>query len=445
VAAQGSDFAEAPDYDGNARLIEETMPPQARYDRMAITRTYHPKYLPRYVSERDKDGNVVRSAAEMYAAAIPKVTRAVGAALSPDLHVDFSMRFPIKSGGSMLRGHKFFRYGEYYQYGDLDPYDDPWQDPSNKDPPKSDPLKPIWNDPCNKYCPEAMYVIPVLHYTWTDEDGNKHQSSTPINPRTGQADDGSAAANKGKIKNNCLGLHKNVDNTARWNQILSAVGDGYCGDDAYNYGRCGAREGQLFHSDCVDTCISQGRATKFNGTKGPYFTDVKPMKGACGQTINAPTGVRYDLCWTVDQAKQQCIMSDTQEGVYGGLVFDFCSCHAIWIWQRYSNGAERNLDPTEEHELCIPYEIPISYDSNGCPYIPPNQSRPMPPTDGQNDGDWDPGDPDVHIDFELWPYSQIPKDWLDEDEENAQRLNYEIVAYGRSFSRSALYRFATGT
>lgn len=443
MAAQGSDFAEAPDYAGNAALVEATMPPTPRHERLAVTRSYHPKYLPHYVDDRDDEGNVLRTAASMYAAAIPKVRRAVGAALSPSLQCDYAMNFVIATLTSFLYGHKFNYYSEY-QYGDLDPYTDPYQNPDNKDPPKNDPLKPIWHDPCNKDCPEEMYVIPVLHYTWTDEDGNKHESSTPINPRNGQSEDGADGANHGKIRNNCLGQHKNYDGSAWWNWLMDHVGYGTCGELRGWGNKCGAHEDdEIHHSDCSAKCISQGRATKFNGTQGPYFAEVKPMTGRCGQKINAPSIVRYDLCWTVDQAKEQCITTDTKTGTYGGLWYDFCSCHSALIWQRHGLGREYNLNPNEEHELCIPYEIPIRYAENGCPYIPPNQSKPMGPTEGQNEGDWDSGDPGVRIDFELWPKSQIPSHWFDDDDSYSQNVGYEIEAYA-AFSRSALHRHRTG-
>lgn len=444
MAAQGSDFADAPDYAGNAALVESTMPPTPRHDRLAVTRSYHPKYLPHYVDDKDDEGNVLRSAASMYAAAIPKVSRAVGAALSPDLKCDYAMNFVVATLTSFLYGHKFNYYSEY-QYGDLDPYTDPYQNPDNKDPPKDDPLKPIWNDPCNKDCPEAMYIVPVLHYTWTDEDGNKHQSTSPINPRNGEPEyGGSDAVGKGKIHNNCLGLYKNVDNSAGWAKIVATVGDGSCGDEAYAGRGCGARSDlRQSHSPCMAKCITEGRAQKFNGTKGPKFNDVEKSIGRCNQVIYRPTSVRYDLCWQVDQAKEACIESDSETGIYGGLWYDFCSCHAYLVRQTHKMGREYNLNPNEEHELCIPYNIPISYGANGCPYIEPGKSGPAGPTQGQNNGDWDSGDPDTYIDFELWPKSQIPSHWFDDDDSYSQNVGYEIEAYA-AFSRSALHRHRTG-
>lgn len=449
-----SSFAEAPDYEGNAALVEATMPPSARHERLAATRSWHPRFLPKYVDEHDDQGNVTKKAADMYAAAIPKVAAAI-AVLSAELLMEYSLRFPIRSGQNLLRGHQFEKYGSY-QYGDLDPYSEPYQDPDppkprgpNQPRPKPNPLKPIFHDPCNKYCGEEMYIVPVLHYSYTDKDGVKHYASSLVNPRTGVPRDGSNKANGGTVKNNCLGLHKNVDNSAGWSRILSAVGPGSCGGDTYpdegGHERCGAHEQPASHADCVATCISHGRVQKFNGIQGPKFIDVAERVGECGQTINAPTAVRYDLCFTVDQAKQQCITSDIVRGVYGGLSFDFCSCHGYTISQTFGLGDEKNLNPKEDHELCIPYKIPVRYDEHGCPYVPEKESAPMGPTQGQNEGSWDPGNADTYIDFEIKPKSELPSEWFedDKDDEDKNYVGYDVVAY-EAFSASALHRKRKG-
>ena len=468
MATEGSTYADAPDYSGNASLVQATMPPVGRHDRLAVTRTYFPGYLPSYVDEYDDDGNVTKSASSMYANAVPKVRAAVGNNLFPGLNADYSMNFIIRVADSLVYGHKFTRYntpgGGGAQAGDLDPYDDPYQNPKPKPDPddpsddgtrKGNPLVPFWWDPCNKNCNEPMYLIPTLHYTYTDKDGNVHKTSTPVNPKTGKPLSGTNAANGGTVKNDCSGQFKTYDNSAGWQRIMDIVGQGSCGSDVYpeegGHDRCGAHETEPRHSDCVGKCISKGRVDEFTGTQGPYFEDVVEQTGKCGQKINAPTSVRYDLCFNVREAEESCIQGEYRSGVYGGIWFDFCSCHGYNIMSRYSLGKSTKLDPKEQHELCIPYRIPVSYDGNGCPYVDHGSGgaqdpvQPMGPTKGQNDGSWDSGDPDTYMTFDVMPESAIPSDWFDDkdDDGDDQYMGYETEAYF-AFSQSALRRHARG-
>lgn len=467
MATTGSTYADAPDYSGNAALVQATMPPVDRHDRLAVTRTYFPGYLPSYVDEYDDEGNITKLASSMYANAVPKVKAAVENNLFPGLNADYSMNFIIRAADGLVYGHEFLRYptsgGGGTQFGDFDPYDAPYQNPKPKPDPddpsddgtkKSNPLVPFWWDPCNKDCSEPMYLIPVLHYTYTDKDGNVHKTSDLVNPKTGKLlGGGTNAANGGTVKNDCSGQYKTYDNTVGWERIVNIVGSGSCGRDVYpdegGEDRCGAHEVEPTYSECVGTCISKGRVDKFTGTQGPYFAEVVEQTGKCGQKINAPTVVRYDLCFNVDEAEESCIRGEYRSGVYGGLDYDFCSCHGYRISSRFSLGKRTKRDPKERYELCIPYRIPVSYDGNGCPHVDHGSGgaqdpvQPMGPTKGQNDGSWDSGVPDTYMTFDVLPKSAIPSDWFDEDDEDTQYMGYETEAYF-AFSQSALRRHARG-
>ena len=168
-----------------------------------------------------------------------------------------------------------------------------------------------------------------------------------------------------------------------------------------------------------------------------------------------PTRVVYYVCFDVTYAKQNCVTSQTTMGKYGGLIYDFCSCHSFLIRTTYSLGEEiPQTDPSEHNELCIPYEIPIKYDENGCPKVDHDKDRkdengnsmgatPMGETPGQNTGDYDSGDPDVYITFEMVPQSEIPVEWLDNTNNSSGSLTTTIGLYD-SFSDSSLHRLRMG-
>lgn len=457
--------AGAPDYEGNAALMDAYAAPIPLHSMAAITRTYHPQYLPSYVDEKDSDGNVTRAAEDMYAVAIPKVVGTVSAVMPFDLCQDYSLRFPIFRG-TLVRAHWFVRYSTSYQYGEFDPYANPEQNPNktvNDDESNgSDPLKPIWYDPSNPHCNEPMYLMLVLHYKYTDKDGVEHKVAEMINSRNGESEVGSVKPKiSGTVTNDCAGQYRGYDNTNGWNNLVKKVGYGSCGADVYpeegGTESCGAKELPPTESPCVATCVTSGQVDDgISKLKGPLFSGVEIATSFDGtRKIARPTRVVYYVCFDVTYAKQNCVTSQTTMGKYGGLLYDWCSCHGFLIRTTYSLGEEiPQTDPSEHHELCIPYEIPIKYDENGCPEVDhdndkkdkdgnPIGATPMGETPGQNTGDYDSGDPDVYITFEMVPQSAIPAEWVDNTNNSSGSLTTTIGLYD-SFSDSSLHRLRMG-
>ena len=439
--------ASMPDYYANAQLVDQTAPTTELYNRLTATRSYDPRFLPRYV-DTVYDGSVTRSASSKYDSAAPKVSRAIAANIPSDLGCDYSLRFLVQRSNAFLWAH-IIHYSTAYERGDLDPYtnpryaDNPW-DPDSEGS-GTDPLTPLPNQG-NCYCEEAMYVVPKITYQYKDEDGNTQTATQLVNPRTGAGGDRAVGA---KVNNNCLARYKSIDRTAEWAKRTEGLKDG--GGVPWLGDFCGYVE-ETHVSDCVAECVTTGRATAFDGLKGPFYDDVKPVEMViCPEgrppyktTRNMPTSVTYKMCYRVRDATINCIRSEATLGWYSG--FPWCTWYSFGpIREIYSMGGVKrktglNADGTPETvEVCIPYTVKLGYDDHGCPHVVSQGFSG--PTRGRNGGSAEMPE-GVEMEFDLVPESELPSGWLDddddEDSESSIDLSDELYP---SVSASSLQRF----
>ena len=428
--------ASMPDYYANAQLVDQTAPTTELYNRLTATRSYDPRFLPRYV-DTVYDGSVTRSASSKYDSAVPKVRRAIAANIPSGLGCDYSLRFLVQRSNAFLWAH-IIHYSTAYERGDLDPYTNPryTDNPGNSDSEGSgtDPLTPLPNQG-NCYCGEAMYVVPKITYQYKDKDGGTQTATQLVNPRTGAGGDRAVGA---KVNNNCLAQYKSVDRTAEWAMITEGPA------------RCYQHHEETQVSDCVAECVTTGRATAFNGLKGPFYDDVKPVEmEICPEgrppyktTRNMPTSVTYKMCYQVRDATINCIRSEATLGYY--YWYTWWSFGDITV--SYSMGGVKrktglNADGTPETvEVCIPYTVEIGYDDHGCPHVVSQGFSG--PTRGRSDGSAEMPE-GVEMEFDLVPESELPSEWLDdddddEDSESSIGLSDELYP---SVSASSLQRF----